>query len=107
MDKNRKYMIATKRHEGLIRDALLFWGHLTEDNEERSFGGYTVDVNKSERYTKEELERFRNDRYDNKQTMPFYSETDDPKYYIEHYDLLATMENLQTLGYRLFNIMVE
>ena len=107
MDKNRKYMIVTKRHEGIIKEALLFWGHLTSDKEKRSFGGYTVDVNKSERYTKEELEKFRNDRHDNKQTMPFYSETDDPEYYIKYYDLLATIEDLQKLGYKLFNIMVD
>lgn len=71
MDKNRKYMIATARHKGIVDNALLFWGHRTSDNERRSFGGYTVDVNKSERYTKEELEKFRNDRHDNKKNYAF------------------------------------
>ena len=106
MNKNKKYMIVTKRHEGIVNNALLFWGHLTDDNEKRSFGGYTVDINKCEKYTREELEQFRKGRNDDKNSMPFYDETDKPNYYIKHSDLLVTMEDLQKLGYRKFTVMV-
>lgn len=36
--------------------ALLFWGHKTEDNEKRSFGGYTLDIDKCETYTLKDIE---------------------------------------------------
>ena len=106
MNKNRKYMIATKRHEGLIRDALLFWGHLTEDNEERSFGGYTVDINKCEKYTKEELEEYRKRKF-SEETMLFLDETKKPCWQLKNYDLLVTMEDLVNLGFSKFTVMVE
>ena len=96
MDKNRKYMIATKRHEGLIRDALLFWGHLTEDNEERSFGGYTVDINKCEKYTREELKEYRKRKFC-EETMLFLDETVKPFWQLKNYDLLVTIEDLVNL----------
>lgn len=34
---------------------LLFWGEQTEDQEKRSFGGYTQDVDTCEKYSKEDL----------------------------------------------------
>lgn len=52
----REYVIVCLRHKGLLRDALLFWGEHTEDNEKRSFGGYTIDVTKCEKYTLEEVQ---------------------------------------------------
>lgn len=105
MDKNRKYMIATKRHEGLIREALLFWGHLTKDTEERSFGGYTVDVNNCEKYTKEELEEYRKRKF-SEETMLFLDETELPLLQLLNYDLFVTMEDLERLGYIKFTVMV-
>jgi len=33
----------------------MFWGTQTEDDEERSFGGYTIDVDDCEKYTKQEI----------------------------------------------------
>lgn len=107
MDKNRKYMIATKRHEGLIREALLFWGYLTEDNEERSFGGYTVDINKCEKYTREELEQYRKTECYDEKDMLFLDETEKPWWQLKNYDLLVTMEDLEKIGYRKFTVMVE
>lgn len=32
----------------------LFWGRLPDDNEKRSYSGYTMDLNECERYTREE-----------------------------------------------------
>lgn len=34
---------------------LLFWGKRTEDQEKRSYGGYTQDLDACEKYTKNEL----------------------------------------------------
>lgn len=39
---------------------LVFWGKRTTDEEERSFGGYTNDLNQCERYTFDEA---RNERH--------------------------------------------
>ena len=53
---DREYIIVCNEHEGVFTGALLFWGHKTEDNEERSFGGYTSDIDKCEMYTLKEIE---------------------------------------------------
>lgn len=53
---NREYVIVSNKHKGIFSGCLLFWGHLTNDNESRSYGGYTSDFNKCERYTLEELQ---------------------------------------------------
>ncbi len=36
---------------------LLFWGRLTANDEPRSFGGYTQDIDKCERYAYDEISR--------------------------------------------------
>ena len=51
----REYVILCNEHSGLFRGAALFWGHKTEDNEKRSFGGYTSDIDGCEMYTLEEI----------------------------------------------------
>lgn len=55
MELKRDYVIVCTRHKGVIRDALLFWGTKTADDEKRSFSGYTVDIEKCERYTYDEV----------------------------------------------------
>ena len=52
MDRN--YVIVCNRHKGLLENCLLFWGAYTKDNQKRCFGGYTINLNKCERYTLEE-----------------------------------------------------
>lgn len=52
---DREYVIVCNEHKGIFNGALLFWGHRTEDNEERSFGGYTSDISNCERYTLREI----------------------------------------------------
>lgn len=53
----REYVIVCMRHKGIIRDALLFWGTRTKDEEERHSSGYTVDIEKCERFTLEEIDK--------------------------------------------------
>lgn len=53
---DREYIIVCNEHKGIFTGALLFWGHKTEDNEERSFSGYTSDIDNCERYTLKEIE---------------------------------------------------
>lgn len=55
----REYVVVCMRHKGVIKDALLFWGEYTQDCEKRSFGGYTVDVDKCEKYTIDELSNYK------------------------------------------------
>lgn len=42
MNPERKYVIVSNEHDSWPRGALLFWGRRTEDEEKRSFGGYTT-----------------------------------------------------------------
>ena len=52
----RNYVICSTRHKSMFGGfVMLFWGSRTKDNEERSFGGYTSDIEKCENYTLEEL----------------------------------------------------
>lgn len=53
----REYVILCNKHKGIFNGACLFWGHKTEDNEKRSFGGYTSDIDNCEMYTLEEIEK--------------------------------------------------
>lgn len=41
---NREYVIVSNKHTSLFPGCLLFWGHRTEDEENRSFGGYTSNI---------------------------------------------------------------
>ena len=50
----REYVIVSNRHQSRFPGCVLFWGYRTEDNEKRSFGGYTYGLDKCERYTLEE-----------------------------------------------------
>lgn len=58
IDPERKYVIVSNKHSGGWGGCMLFWGQLTEDNEKRSFGGYTQGVDRCERYTLEETRGF-------------------------------------------------
>lgn len=54
-DNERKYVIVCNEHSGNWAGVLLFWGHRTQDNETRSFGGYTSDIDKCELYSDRDL----------------------------------------------------
>lgn len=53
----RDYIIVCNEHKGMWAGCLLFWGHKTEDNDKRSFGGYTSNFDACERYTPEEIRK--------------------------------------------------
>lgn len=57
MNTNREYVIVCNEHKAMFPGCLLFWGHKTNDDEKRSFGGYTSDIEKCERYSIEDLEK--------------------------------------------------
>lgn len=97
----RNYVIVCNEHEAIIPRVLLFWGQHTEDAHERSYAGYTCDIGKCERYTREELEEFRGDL---KKEYPFYSEIN-PAQFRKKSEVLISMEQLEKLGYRKFNVM--
>lgn len=48
----REYVLVSRKWS---KSTLVFWGYYTKDNKERSFGGYTNDINVCERYTLEEI----------------------------------------------------
>lgn len=52
---DRKYVIVCNEHAGMWAGCALFWGQLTRDEEKRSFGGYTVGIDRCERYTMDEI----------------------------------------------------
>lgn len=53
----RDYVIVSIEHSGEAKECeLAFWGSKTKDYEERSFSGYTFDLDGCERYTKEEIQ---------------------------------------------------
>lgn len=51
----RKYVIVCNEHSGNWPGVLLFWGHRTQDNEIRSFGGYTSNIDGCELYSDREI----------------------------------------------------
>ena len=53
----RVYVIISAKHMANDRGRLIFWGSggATKTEEKRSFGGYTCDISKCERYTREEV----------------------------------------------------
>lgn len=55
ISEERKYVLVSKKWS---KNNLVFWGNVTKDEDERSFGGYTDDLNHCERYTLKEVERF-------------------------------------------------
>jgi hypothetical protein len=60
----RDYVVVCVRH--MRGSELMFWGGYTKDNEKRSFGGYTTDLDRCERYTEQEIN---NSSYN----FPFYN----------------------------------
>lgn len=54
--KERKYLIVCNEHNKSHDDFMTFWGHRTEDNEKRSFDGYTYNLLECELYSLEDLE---------------------------------------------------
>ena len=55
--RDRRYVIVCNEHSGMFRGTLLFWGSRTEEGQERSFGGYTSDIDNCEIYSENEDDR--------------------------------------------------
>lgn len=106
VNSERKYVIVCNEHKAIIKDALLFWGSLTDDSTgKRSFGGYTCQIDKCERYTRKELEKFRGDL---KKEYPFFDELEKAIDFFKKDEVLISIEDLkEKMGYREFKIMTR
>lgn len=52
MNTERKYVLVSAKW---TKEHLVFWGRLTKDEEDRSYGGYTSDLKSCERYSLDEV----------------------------------------------------
>lgn len=87
---DRQYVIVCNRHNAIFGGALLFGGHRTNDNENRSFGGYTSDFSNCELYTLEEIE---NKHYH----FPIYNDTMDYKEFKAYDDIIIKVDDLKNI----------
>lgn len=96
---SRRYVIASNRHSGAWIGCMLFWGKLTRDDEIRSFGGYTCNIDAAERYSPQDLESG-NWHFEifNKETMTL----DD---FLQKPDIAILPEELEELGYKAIRVM--
>jgi hypothetical protein len=99
----RNYVIVCNEHKALLPGTLLFWGERTEDSAERSYGGYTCQIDKCERYTHKELEVFRGKL---KKEYPFFEEIK-PGTFRSHGEVLISIEQLKKMGYREMHVMCQ
>lgn len=90
---DREYVIVCNEHSGMWAGCLLFWGHMTDDNEKRSYGGYTTGVDKAERYTEKELNQ-------NGWHFPIYHEGMDLQAFLKERDIAIRPGDLAKLGYK-------
>ena len=105
VSEDRQYVIVCREHKALLPEALLFWGSLTDDNAERSYSGYTMDINKCERYTRDELEKWRGNL---KEEYPFFDELNDKSaFYIQDEILIRIWELEYILGYRKYTVLTR
>lgn len=106
VNSERKYVIVCNEHIGTVKDALLFWGSLTDDSrEKRSFGGYTCQIDKCERYTRKELEEFRGDL---KAEYPFFDELKNERDFFKKDEIFISIDDLkEKLHYREFKVLVR
>lgn len=94
---NREYVIVCNEHRAMWNGCLLFWGHKTEDKKKRSFGGYTSDIDKCERYT---LDEIRNKGY------PFVEFNNDMDWqeFRKCDDIIIKESDLEKLGYKIMKV---
>lgn len=89
----REYVIACNEHNEFCIGAMLFWGEHTPDNaERRSFGGYTSDLDRCERYTLEEIQR-------SGHNFPVYDGHMTNRCFHQHRDVAIKINQLEELGY--------
>lgn len=101
---NRDYVIiCNKGARSYNSNMLLFWGTQSEDDQPRSYGGYTYNLDACERYTKEELVNVINTSH---YKFPFleYFGNDNWKFE-EHF--FARIDDLEKLGYKRTTVMMK
>lgn len=102
---DRQYVIVCRRHKAILPQALLFWGSLTDDDAKRSYGGYTMDIDKCERYTRDELEKWRGNL---KEEYPFFDELKAKSNFYRQDEILIRIWDLEhTLGYRKYTVLTR
>lgn len=91
----RKYVLVSVKW---TRDSLVFWGRLSKDEEQRSYGGYTDDFSSCERYTLEELKTKTNrDFYDYyNEPLSALRKIDSEGTWIVHVDDLENIGRVET-----------
>lgn len=105
VSEDRQYVIVCRRHKALLSPALLFWGSLTDDDAKRSYGGYTMDIDKCERYTRDELEKWRGNL---KEEYPFFDELKTKSNFYRQDEILIRIWDLEhTLGYRKYTVLTR
>lgn len=90
----REYVIVCNRNRKNGED-LLFWGSLTRYDEKRSFGGYTSEVDKCEKYTLEDIKSWKG------YSPEYYVMFDDvdPAKFNEYPDVICTIQQLESIGF--------
>lgn len=105
VSEDRQYVIVCREHKALLPEALLFWGSLTDDDMERSYGGYTMDIDKCERYTRNELEKWRGN---SKEEYPFFDELKNKSDFYRQDEILIRIWDLEhTMGYRKYTVLTR
>lgn len=103
---DRKYVIVSNEHPAWPKGALLFWGRHTEDDQQRSFGGYTTRFDQCEKYTRAEIEQWRGSH---RAEYPFFDEISPtcPHDFMKHNEVVCTLEELNSLGWSLWNVVMR
>ena len=102
---DRQYVIVCRRHKAILPQALLFWGSLTDDDMERSYGGYTMDIDKCERYTRDELEKWRGNL---KEEYPFFDELKAKSGFYRQDEILIRICDLEhTMGFQRYTVLTR
>ena len=105
VSEDRQYVIVCREHKALLPEALLFWGSLTDDNAERSYSGYTMDINKCERYTRNELEKWRGNL---KEEYPFFDELKAKSAFYRQDEILIRICDLEhTMGFQRYTVLTR
>ena len=94
-------MIVSNEHSR--GDFTIFWGRRTPDDAERSFGGYTRDLNSCEMYTREDLKKYRGNMVNH---YPFFDEIN-PKDFYKHEEVLMTIDEMKAFGFKEMSIMIR
>lgn len=72
---------------------------------ERSYGGYTMDIDKCERYTRNELEKWRGNL---KEEYPFFDELKAKSAFYRQDEILIRIWELEyMLGYRKYTVLTR